>query len=1157
MSHLRQMGESVLLGDDIPRAMSGSGKRIYESMIRRLFLASTQYDRVTSFYSPQSLVILLQELSEIWRVGGTARIVIGFHERMDILPALKTDLEVRNAIKKAVSEAMIGSIQSLLKIIKIKDQSYVQILRELLDRRAIHVKLVTPRANLDFYRRNSEWPKKARATFHSKFMIFHHKSKNDSSLISRISRRLYRWRKQHFYQPSTQRLIRGENFSVVTTSMNESVRAYGINIEDAVLHRSWKKSERNVANYFLDRFEHLWMDNCDDTVTMPFTGEFERVLEAIEQESKSSYLSWGIFQKIIRQSPLYHGISFEKVRLLPHQLGVYSEGLSRWPIRILLADEVGLGKTIEAGSIIDYLIRFGNADRVLILTPASLRKQWQSELDNLFGMEFWIYDPSRGVLERDGKELEVGKDLIDNSQGIKKIIVSWHWARIGADQEEPRINTDSMPDLIVVDEAHHARIHENSSGDYHTQLHKLLKRIQTKTPHILLLSATPFQTEVLDYFSLLDILGVPERFRSELERYCQWSLGNIINRRATQVQHLRSLHKYTIAYNLRRYKTLFKNGNDSIQDTKFYEDLLDTMGDLDRELVMEGHPATFMAVRNYRMSLKELGYSFPESNVNSPEIAINEDQREIFELIEKHIREFLGLPERLRNSGGQIGLMRSMYRQRIVSSIQAAYDTLYNRKEKLEKFIAEHDPSLLEDKIEEFSLNNSDIGNCDPSLNYTTSDEMVQLAMTQKASIEMANVRRMLARIRIEFFRDEVIDDPKMATLRTSIMEHLALDRKILIFSRFTSTTAAIIDSLKSIIDSHGLGRFDGSHCGVYHADDEILEFEGCTREDIVAYLKSGEIKVLVCSDAASEGLNIHYANVAINVDVPWNPSRVLQRFGRVDRLGQKSSNVYLANLYYPNSIEERMYRVLEDRRTDFRAVLGEIPEIMSEQQKEVINALGTGSKPRINLTLESIELKRKEYQQSRIFVGKSTTEDRRLMIDHLYDSLIKILKSKPSLHNENKFGSTQHETFAKSFDPFDESFIGIAYAQLSPFEEPIKEDGVPATVHYLVSSSGPLCMVLAHKSKLIPLPSQSWVPVFSFIFLGIPIDISDLSSFRIDEIEQVWKYVMEAESWLRQDHNRMQTISNIKPEKPVVRSVKLGPSLGTVLLKRDGAGTT
>jgi len=129
-------------------------------------------------------------------------------------------------------------------------------------------------------------------------------------------------------------------------------------------------------------------------------------------------------------------------------------------------------------------------------------------------------------------------------------------------------------------------------------------------------------------------------------------------------------------------------------------------------------------------------------------------------------------------------------------------------------------------------------------------------------------------------------------------------------------------------INKFKFGRYQGDTKEII-IDQKAYPYDRQTLSD---KFSKGEFPVIVCSDAASEGLNLQKANVLINVDVPWNPARLLQRFGRIDRFGQKKGELFFYNLYYPNTIEDKIYTRLIDRNIGFRQILGATPEITSPE---------------------------------------------------------------------------------------------------------------------------------------------------------------------------------------------------------------------------------
>lgn len=1140
---------------DIPRALSGRGRTIYEKMIAPLLRTSYQYDRVTSYYSPRSLAVLLEEIANVWRKGGTIRLVIGFHQTMEITPALRNNTQISEEVKKAVAKAMMGQIDDLRQNLGSEKTHILSVLREIINQKGLHVLLVTPKVNFEFYKQHGTWPNPEIGIFHSKFSIIHHDTaeEEENSILEKLRARFRRFGHQYYRPPP----LRGktERYSLITGSMNESVRGYSENIEDSIHHRSWIEAEKEVCEYFLDRFEKIWLGHDLDVVSMPFTEAFVDVIKSIDRETTLKRVSWSGFRKTVSDSVLYHGLAFPDVGLLPHQIAVYRTALSRWPIRVLLADEVGLGKTIEAGSIISYLMKHNDVRRVMILTPASLRRQWQKELKILFGLDFWVYNSGKRVCEIDEKEFSVGAKPLAFKGDVDNVIVSWHWARIGISEGNLRFDVEDLPDLLIVDEAHHARIHEEDSGDRPTQLHTLLTELQKDIPHVVLLTATPFQTDILDYYSLLEILGVPEGFRDDLQYFSRWIRGEI-PRRSLQTRKtlLQQMHRFIDFFELTNLEARLGELRSMRYDTDpvQYQSLAMRTNEVSETDVISTHPTTLLATRNYRSNLAEVGYHFPDPHMHGPGIKINEMQKQLFADIDEFISQRLGTPEKLRNSTRTIGLMRSMYRQRIVSSVKAALDTLNRRKEKLETFLEDGPFSSLEpDESEREDADLAEEADALPYLKYGLPSKDALEATRIKAKAELYSLKRLISQIEKQFKKGPLIVDPKMQRLRDLVKEHTSAGRKVLVFSRYTSTTSSIIDSLNEFIGTVGVGRFDGTMVGTYRVHGRQPVFTECTRKEIVNHLKSGRIQILVCSDAASEGLNLHSANVAINVDVPWNPARLLQRFGRVDRLGQKADDVYLVNLYYPGTIEERMYSVLEDRRLDFRAVLGEVPEIMSEPQKKAISDLGAGVRPMINITFEEVGREREEMLKNRI-LGIKTANVGDLAKRSPYLHLTSSLKSEALRDGKSVIEHSQSiieiDGYRVSMDPLDDDFLGLVNPELSRFEveKPIQGKALP--VHQIVDGDRqPLAFAVVDDERWHIISSDNWSSVFRFIFEGKPIDLSLLTTIEGSNTDAVLEELLKSESWVFPDHSAMSCLFRVETEKPSELAVKLGPLLGYI----------
>ena len=203
-----------------------------------------------------------------------------------------------------------------------------------------------------------------------------------------------------------------------------------------------------------------------------------------------------------------------------------------WPIRVLFSDEVGLGKTLELGTLIAYLYKHNLIKNVLILCPAQLINQWQDEMDNHFNLNFKIYDresskwigtnPEIDIPQSQKKPIRYSNDFPDLAIMSKSMIGNTD-ANIFSDVEE-------LPDLLVVDEAHHARGHLNPDRSFHSTIfRKVLKGIVPKLNHIAFASATPIRKNIDEYYYLLELLGLDSLMSAHEYDECLHIFSNYYN----------------------------------------------------------------------------------------------------------------------------------------------------------------------------------------------------------------------------------------------------------------------------------------------------------------------------------------------------------------------------------------------------------------------------------------------------------------------------------------------------------------------------------------------------------------------------------------------------------------------------------------------------
>ena len=864
-----------------------SGEESLNKYLKPLLENSSLFYRVSSFFSPSAIKKIFLELFSCLQKGGDVKFVIGIHDSEKLIPILDKirERDAQSRFICAVEELVNIQLNDLIEIIETNDD-FIVVFSELIHQKHINIKIASVRKDYEVYLKTNNWPSN-QSTFHAKTTIF--KDEEDTVIIG--------------------------------GTINFSNQGYGNNVEDVVILGSWfsPKACKQAEN----QFNEIWENNHKDTYTIDFNDSIRKIITLIVSKSEiiqkkintimnnSFNINHLIF--LIQNSPLHYHRSFQKVKLLPHQSAAYRVLLSRWPICGLVADEVGLGKTIETGATIKYLKNFCKLKRTALLVPSSLRYQWQREMYNLFGLKFYVYESTTKCLVFSPNNEKV--DTITHvsqgdyfEHGVENIIFSWHYLRLRGANGEYRLSELDKIELVVVDEVHAARITENLSSDQNgTQLHQFLSHFLPKVKHKILLTATPYQTSLLDYQSILELLIQNLDFdNTSFEKIAKINSG----------VSLTSNQKISGMLELMQRKTYSPMGSFKIIDQGNLPSLVTAYND---ELYIVNHPTTVMTIRNTRDNLKEIGYHFPDASISSSPITLNRQQERFFNRVNSYIEnQLFNFETSVRGSSLGLGFVKTIYQQRIVSSFKACFDTLNSRLNMLNLNI---DNGYVEGDLIEVD-NDED----DTTITISVYDRIeLNDVQIDSARTEIIFIEEILSNIKSFIDSESQLQDPKIEMAIEIVKKHLALNDTIILFSRFTSTTNFLIEIMKQL-NQFSFGRYQGD------SKELIINRVAYSydRETLSDKFSNGEFPVIVCSDAASEGLNLQKANVLINVDVPWNPARLLQRFGRIDRFGQKKDKLFFYNLYYPETIEDRIYTRLIDRNNGFRQILGATPEITS-----------------------------------------------------------------------------------------------------------------------------------------------------------------------------------------------------------------------------------
>ncbi|MDA8020856.1 MAG: DEAD/DEAH box helicase [Thermoanaerobaculia bacterium] len=537
----------------------------------------------------------------------------------------------------------------------------------------------------------------------------------------------------------------------------------------------------------------------------------------------------------------------------PHQLAVAHRATTSYPQGFLFCDEVGLGKTVEAGLALRSLWISRRVRRALLLVPAALLRQWHEELLEKFALPIARFDGER-FLDVVGRELPRKAGDSRNPWNLHRLVLAS--SQLVRRRERARELLAADPwDLVIVDEAHHARRRDPGSEGFRPN--RLLELLGGRTSRsegeggletqglthrsrcLWLLTATPMQIHPDELWDLLRLVGSPPPpVAEETWADARW--------RSRLFRHTREV--------LRRYHR---------------EGLLDTV--------------------------------VPTRRPENVWIELGEDARSVYRRIETYLSLFYRRYEAERRG---LGFVMTVYRRRLTSSFEAIRRSLVRRRKSLMSGeIAEADGARdRADSLEEGE----------------TSEPGPGLFDSAAGADELSHLDGFLGELAL-------LDvDPKVEQLRADLRRLLAQRDRAIVFTQYLDT----LDHLRGALASEW-------RVACWSGRGAEVESEGRWstqgKEELKAAFGRGEIQVLLATDAASEGLNLQSCGLLINFDMPWNPMRVEQRIGRIDRIGQHHREVWIRSYFYSGTVEAEVHRRLADRIRWFEDVVGTLQPILQQ----------------------------------------------------------------------------------------------------------------------------------------------------------------------------------------------------------------------------------
>lgn len=727
---------------------------------------------------------------------------------------------------------------------------------------------------------------------------------------------------------------RDEESVVFSGSGNETAQGLAANYEE--LEVSTRTADPVRYDNFSKKFELLWSRTHPSVATYPLPEavrlkliKFAPKHPPLEEPSNAAARQRAaMVWQFLLETPFFPGggpncDSAAMVSLWPHQRRVVSETAAAWPDGRLLCDEVGMGKTIEAILVLRRLLAGRGVRRVLILLPAGLLKQWQAELREKGGLIFPRLEGLNTIVWPDGRESKVA----DLGEALKQdfLLMSRETARTEANL--PVVLQATPWDLVLLDEAHAARRKEQEEGEYNspTLLLNLLRELQLrkKARGILLLSATPMQTHPWEPWDLLAVLGEGGPWLSEfavVRTYYEVILavknGFCPLDQAEKVAGLIADDPGFPPPPLDAYGKL------SASDLQNLIAFVPATQRLDyARWLREGSPLFRRMHRNTRATLRKyhqmgLLEDRPPDRVVRDRKFDYEDkaERDVYDEVSKYIeRRFTELEQEKPGKG----FVMTVYRRRASSSPRALDRSLERRREALLQATKQHafDQWLASKDVPEL-LDPDELPEGEGAVKVFASVPQSPAA----ARKELEDVDRLLGKLRALGQKDSKRD------IFFRELRRITDDgRSVLVFTEYTDTMEYLRDSLLPFYDGT-LACYSGDGGQIW----ENEQWKTVTKADITTALKNRTIQVLLCTDAASEGLNLQAAGALVNYDLPWNPSKVEQRIGRIDRIGQKSEQVLVVNLFLEHSVDERVYQALRSRCGLFEHFVGAMQPVLA-----------------------------------------------------------------------------------------------------------------------------------------------------------------------------------------------------------------------------------
>ncbi|HRY33035.1 MAG TPA: phospholipase D-like domain-containing protein [Bacteroidales bacterium] len=707
-------------------------------------------------------------------------------------------------------------------------------------------------------------------------------------------------------------------------STNETYAAWRMNYEVV-----WEDDSPEAVEWAQSEFDALWQHPHVTRLS-------DFIIQDIGRIAKRKIInldSWQAIKQpasVVVESPVYRS----EYGLWAHQKyfvkKAFDDHLSGKGARYLLADQVGLGKTVQL-ALSAQLMALTGSKPVLIIVPRTLLFQWQDEMNNLLAMPSAVWDGKQWNDENGVKYPSIGPESI--SKCPRRVgIVSQGLITRKSEAASALLNIEY--ECIILDECHRAR-RKNLKADAENEpvnpnnLLAFLFKIASQTKNLLIATATPVQLFPIEAYDLLDALSrsndhvlgnvfslwkkdkklildlVTEKQDPPMSFSSMWEwVRNPFPATSENDQLFGSIRRRLNMSD----KDAVVEGNREIEMKPADKNKIERLG---KEFFTLYNPFIRHIVRRTREFLEnENDPSTGEPYLKKVEVTLfGEDSKDAI-LLPGYLRDAYESAEEFCRLLGErmksAGFMKTMLLRRMGSSLEAGKNTTMKILGNLsEEIFQEEDDN--ESSEEENMVLEQEVSSLTASLT-NKEKEVLQLLLRQ-----------------LEKHQDK---DPKYFKIKEFLFDRGWMESGCILFSQYFDTCWYMANQLSSELKDISIGVYAGGN-----KSGLLIKgiFTPYTREDLKKMVQAGKIRLLFGTDAASEGLNLQKLGTLINIDLPWNPTRLEQRKGRIQRIGQIRDKVLIYNMRYKDSIEDKVHGILSSRLKKIYDMFGQLPDVLED----------------------------------------------------------------------------------------------------------------------------------------------------------------------------------------------------------------------------------